>query len=50
MAPWIGGPLIGRAREREELILALAQARDRSGAIVLIEEEPGIGESRLLLS
>ncbi len=49
MAPWISGPLVGRAREREELISALARSRERSGAIVLIEGEPGIGKSRLLL-
>ena len=44
-----GGPLVGRAHERDELTSALARSRERSGAIVLIEGEPGIGKSRLLL-
>ena len=41
--------LVGRARERDSLIAALAGSRTPSGGIVLIEGEPGIGKSRLLL-
>ena len=41
--------LVGRAREREELAAALAASRGSPGGILVIEGEPGIGKSRLLL-
>jgi hypothetical protein len=41
--------LVGRAREREELAGVLAAARVRPGGVLVIEGEPGIGKSLLLL-
>ena len=43
------GSLVGRARERDQLTAALAGSRAQFGRLVLIEGEPGIGKSRLLL-
>ena len=42
-------PLVGRAREREELVAALSDSRVRPGGILVIEGEPGIGKSRLMV-
>ena len=41
--------LVGRAPEREALMAALADSRARPGGILVIEGEPGIGKSRLVL-
>ena len=49
MGPGTADPLVGRARERDEMAGALAAARARPGGVLVIEGEPGIGKSRLLL-
>ena len=49
MGTGIANPLVGRAREREALVEALAGARARPGGVLVVEGEPGIGKSRLLL-
>ena len=49
MGTGIDRPLVGRARERDELAAALARARERPGGVVLVDGEPGIGKSRLLV-
>lgn len=40
-------PLVGRARELEELDASLARVRQGHGAVVLLAGEPGIGKTRL---
>ena len=49
MGTGIADPLVGRAREREMMAGALAGARGRPGGVLVVEGEPGIGKSRLLL-
>jgi ATP/maltotriose-dependent transcriptional regulator MalT len=49
MGPRIDDELVGRAREGEQLTAALAASRVRPGGILVMEGEPGIGKSRLLL-
>jgi DNA-binding NarL/FixJ family response regulator len=41
--------LVGRAHEREQLAASLAGSRTEPGRILVIEGEPGIGKSRLML-
>ncbi|MFE5536886.1 AAA family ATPase [Streptomyces sp. NPDC056492] len=41
-------PLVGRERELAALREATAQLRDGTGAVILVEGEPGIGKSSLL--
>jgi class 3 adenylate cyclase/predicted ATPase len=40
-------PLVGRAAELEQLLDAWGETSDRSGRVVLLSGEPGIGKSRL---
>jgi class 3 adenylate cyclase/tetratricopeptide (TPR) repeat protein len=46
--PAAGTPLIGRERELNELLEALASAKEWQGRYVEIAAEPGMGKSRLL--
>jgi len=43
----VGSPLVGRARELDELGAALEGARSGSARLVLLRGEPGIGKTRL---
>ena len=49
VGPGTDAALIGRVHEREELAAALVSLRSGSGRVLVIEGEPGIGKTRLLL-
>ena len=49
MGPGTVGALVGRVHERDELAAALVSLRNGSGGVLVIEGEPGIGKTRLLL-
>jgi predicted ATPase len=46
-APMPGSALLGRARELQELFVALDEARAGSGSLAFVTGEPGIGKSKL---
>jgi hypothetical protein len=43
-----GRPFVGRASELDELRVALADAQEGHGALILLSGEPGIGKTRLM--
>jgi AAA ATPase domain len=49
MGPGTVGALVGRVQERDELAAALVSLRGGSGGVLVIEGEPGIGKTRLLV-